>query len=112
LGIVISLLAHLLIPVVLPPQYATSLPFIDLMVSAVLISVPGLLAETYFRTQQNQRQQYQMRIAAAVVGVSAPAVLVIPYGAVGAAAGRLLANLIFSVVGVYVFWREDRELNK
>ncbi len=104
-GFAIALLAHWLIPIVLPPNYASSLGYMDLLIVTVLVGVPGGLAETYFRTEQDERQQYRMRLVAALVGVTAPALLIFRWGAYGAAAGRMLANLVLSAVGVALFIR-------
>jgi O-antigen/teichoic acid export membrane protein len=105
-GVVVALLAHLLIPIVLPPSYASSLGYMDVLIATVLIGTPGGLAELFFRTQQDARRQYLMRAVSAAVGVVAPILLVFRWGAYGAAAGRFLANLVLSMLGVYLFLRE------
>jgi O-antigen/teichoic acid export membrane protein len=106
LGILVALAAHLLVPLILPPSYASSLGYMDILIATVLVGLPGALAEQYFRTQQDQGRQYQMRVLAAAVGVAAPALLILPFGAYGAAAGRLVANLVLSVLGIWLFLRE------
>jgi O-antigen/teichoic acid export membrane protein len=102
-GAALFLAAYWLIPIILPPSYTSSLGVMGLLIAALVVSIPGSLAELYFRMQQDERRQYLLRIASAVVGVLAPAVLVLRWGAYGAASGRLLASLAFSIVGVGLF---------
>lgn len=109
LGLLVALAGHLLIPWLLPPEYAGSLGYMDILIATVVAGLPGWLAEQYFRTRQDQKRQYRMRIAGAVVGVAGPALLILPFGATGAAAGRLVAALALSAVGVWLFFREPNE---
>ncbi len=109
LGLLIAAAGHLLIPRLLPPEYAGSLRYMDILIATVVAGLPGALAEQYFRTRQDQARQYRMRIAAAAAGVAAPALLILPLGATGAAAGRFLASLALSAVGLWLFFREPQE---
>jgi O-antigen/teichoic acid export membrane protein len=108
LGMIVALLAHWLIPLILPPSYARSLGYMDLLIATSVIGVPGAMAEIFFRTQQDERRQYMLRTVAAGVGVLAPLLLVFRWGAYGAATGRLIANLVFSTFGVWLFTRQGR----
>lgn len=101
-----SLLGHWLIPLLLPPAYRSSLQYLDLFSLAMALSIPGGLAEIFFRTQQDERRQYILRAVSTGVGVAAPALLIFFWGAFGAAVGRLLANLAFSLTGVWLFFRD------
>jgi len=106
LGCVVSLLGQWLIPLVLPSSYVSSLGYMYLLIASVVAGTPGSLAETYFRTQQDEKSQYKMRIVSAIVGVVAPFLLVYHWGAYGAATGHLVANITYSSVGVWFFRRE------
>lgn len=108
LGVAIALAGHLLIPRILPPEYASSLGYMDLLIATAVMGIPGLLAEQYFRTQQDQGSLYRMQIVASIAGVAAPALLIIPLGAMGVAGGRLIAGLVFSGLGVIIFLREKQ----
>jgi|GEM_PF-1783338 len=106
IGIVIAFLAQWLIPITLPKSYVSSLGYMNILIGTVLVGVPGGLAETYFRAQQDESNQYKMRLIAAAVGVIAPSLLIIRWAAYGAAYGRLLANLTLSILGIWLFVRE------
>jgi len=106
LGLVISLFAHWLIPIVLPPNYANSLVYIDLLILSFIGLVPGALAEIYFRTIQSEKQQYLLRLTGASVGIVASIALFFPWGAYGVAFGRFLANSTMSALGIWLFVRE------
>lgn len=78
----------------------------DWLITIFVVSIPGFLAETYFRTEQNEKRQYLIRIVAAIVGVAAPTLLVFRWGAYGALAGRLLASIILSLIGIWLFFKD------
>ncbi|HBY09482.1 MAG TPA: hypothetical protein DEH22_17495 [Chloroflexi bacterium] len=103
MGVFISALAHWLIPIILPAEYASSLGYMDILIATAVITIPGGFAELYFRMQQDEKKQYYMRVLSAIVGVIAPALFVIRWGAYGAAAGRLIAGLILSIAGIWLF---------
>jgi O-antigen/teichoic acid export membrane protein len=101
-GLMIIILAHWLIPIVLPPTYANSLGYLNWLVAAAIASIPGGFAEMYFRTEQDERRQYAMRIGASVAGVITPLLLFFILGAYGVVIGRFLAACVLSVLGVYL----------
>ncbi len=102
---VISVLAYFLIPIILPKDYITSLNYMVVLLVATLAGTPGGLVEMYYRTQEDQKSQYWIRGFGAIVGIIFPAILVIKYGAIGAAGGRLVANFLFSLFGLYLFFK-------
>ena len=106
MAIGISLASHLLIPIVLPASYISSLKYIDWLIFAFVFSVPGFMAEIYFRTQQDERHLYMIRGAAAVIGSITPAVLITSIGVNGIAIGRFLSAGMLSVFGLYLFRSE------
>ena len=97
-----------LVPVILPQEYASSLPFISWLLAAFVISIPGFFAETYFRTRQDERSQYLLRGAAAVSGVVLPSLFILFWQAYGVVVGRFVAGLALSVAGVYLFVKDAR----
>jgi Na+-driven multidrug efflux pump len=99
-AMVISLIAHWLLPLVLPPTYANSLPYMDWLLGTFVASVPGFMCEVYFRTQQDEKRQYILRLVSACVGVILPASLVYFGGAYGVVFGRFLASIVLSCVGI------------
>lgn len=111
-GLVLALLARLLIPIFLPPSYAGSFLYIDWLLAAFVVGVPGFLAEMYFRTQQDEKRQYAMRSTAAMVGLILPAALVFRWGAAGVVFGRFLASLTLSLAGVWLALRWHKELSQ
>ncbi len=104
-AIIITVLAYYLIPVILPKNYITSLNYLGVLLVATLAGVPGGLVEMYYRTLEDSKRQYWMRVFGAVMGIIFPMVLVVKYGAFGAAVGRMIANFLFSLFGLSLFFR-------
>ncbi len=105
-SILISLLAHWLVPVLLPPSYAGSLVYMDILFVAILAAMPGNMVEMFFRTEQDERSQYIIRGTSAVWGVVFPVIFLFLFGAIGAAIGRIFANLAFSIIAFIVIKRK------
>jgi O-antigen/teichoic acid export membrane protein len=108
LGLLVALLAHWLVPLVLPAAYASSLVYMDLLIATAVAAVPGSIAEMYFRTQQDEKRQYQLRIFSAIAGSLVLLVFALRWGAYGAAAGRLVSSIILSALGAWLFLRSPR----
>lgn len=104
----VSLASHILIPIVLPPSYISSLKYIDWLIFAFVASVPGFMVEIYFLTQQDERHLYMLRGAAAVAGSVAPAILITTIGVNGIAVGRFLSAGLLSTFGLILFRSEYR----
>lgn len=105
LAIILSIALYWLIPIVLPPSYGGSIGYIIGLLATFTVGVPGFLAEVYFRTEQDERNQYILRGAAATLSVALPILLISPFGAYGVVVGRLLGNIGLSVLGGWLFWR-------
>ncbi len=105
-GLVISLLVFLFIPIILPPSYATSLRYIFLLILAFLAGIPAGISDTYFRTQQDPRPQYFLRLVGAFTGIAASLLLLPKWGASGVAAGRICASVAQSIVGSILFFKK------
>ncbi|MCA9978923.1 MAG: oligosaccharide flippase family protein [Anaerolineales bacterium] len=107
LGIILAIAAHWLIPIFLPPSYASSLGYMNWLIATVLIGLPGGVAEMYFRMAQSEKHQYIMLIVAAVIGIIAPVTILLTtdMGAYGIVAGRFVANFFFSILGLILFIR-------
>jgi O-antigen/teichoic acid export membrane protein len=97
-----------LVPIILPQEYGSSLPFISWLLAAFVVSIPGFFAETYFRTRQDERSQYLLRGAAAVSGVVLPSLFIIFWQAYGVVVGRFVAGLALSVAGIFLFIQDIR----
>jgi O-antigen/teichoic acid export membrane protein len=108
LGLAAALGLWVLVPIILPPEYRTSLPIINWLLATFVISVPGFFAEMYFRTQQDERSQYVLRGVAAVCGIILPLVFILLWGVRGVVVGRFAASLIFSAVGLWLFLRDGK----
>ena len=106
MGLGIAVMAHLLIPIILPPSYANSLGYMDGLIATLIIGIPGGMIEMYFRTEQNEKRQYQMRLISAFFGVLAPLALIHHWKAYGVIGGRIIANLILSIVGGWLFMKD------
>ncbi len=104
LGFAVYALGAWLIPLILPPEYQSSIPFIGWLTAVTLAGTPGGIAEVYFRTVEKQRPQYQMRLVGMVAGLALPAALLIPWGLAGLLGGRLAANILFSIYGIHLAW--------
>lgn len=99
-GILIVILSYWLIPLLLPESYALSIEYIPVLIAAVLVGVPGGISEMFFKMNEDSKSQYKMRVFGAVFGIVAPLIFLSKFGALGVAYGRLIANLLFSVVGI------------
>ena len=110
IGVAVYFAARLLIPLLLPASYAGSIPYVAWVSAAIIAGTPGGIAEMYFRTEQDQRSQYQMRTLGAVVNVAFPLLTLwlTTWGAPGIMAGRVVANLVFSAYGGWLFWVRGR----
>jgi len=95
-----------LVPVILPREYGSSLPFISWLLAAFVVGIPGFFAEMYFRTRQDERSQYLLRVAAAISGVVLPSLFIIFWQAYGVVVGRFVASLVLSATGIFLFIRE------
>ena len=102
-GIVIAGFGFWLIPLVLPPSYTTSLGFIVLLIIAFLSSIPAGMSDTYFRTQQDPKRQYFLRLTGVTIGIIASLLLLPRWGAYGVAAGKILSSLAQSTMGTILF---------
>ena len=105
IGIMIALLGHWLIPILLPAAYTSSLGFMDILIAAFVVGLPGNITELFYRSCQDEKSQYLMRLFAAVIGVSAPIILLLRLGGIGVALGRMAASLVLSIIGIYLFVR-------
>jgi O-antigen/teichoic acid export membrane protein len=103
IGLVISILGVWLIPIILPPSYTTSLRYIFLLILAFLAGIPAGISDTYFRTQQDPRPQYFLRLVGVFTGITTSLLLLPKWGAAGVAAGRICASVAQSIVGSILF---------
>lgn len=102
-GLLLVLASYWFIPLLLPPSYSTSIYFITWLTAITLTGLPGGIAEIYFRTQQDERHQYQMRIFGAITSIIFPLLLLLRWEVDGILIGRLVSNLLFSIFGVWLF---------
>ncbi|MBX3011965.1 MAG: lipopolysaccharide biosynthesis protein [Caldilineaceae bacterium] len=94
------------IPLLLPPTYATSLAVIGWLLIITIVGTPGGIVEWYFRIEQMHQPQYQMRAVGAVASILLPLLLLPNWGLNGVMGGRLLGNLLFSLFGIWQFFRK------
>jgi len=106
----VAILAHWLVPLILPPSYAGSLVYMDLLIIAVLVGVPGGLVELFFRTEQDEKSQYKIRIMGVIWSIIFPPLFLYYWGANGAAVGRILANAAFSISALIVIYWNLRKI--
>ena len=112
IGFAIGVFSHLLVPIIFPPNYITSLFFIDWLIATFIIGIPGFFAEMYFRTLQDERRQYMIRTAAATIGVVFPLVFILLWGAKGAVIGRFLSSLMLSIIGLSLaIWGSNKKIS-
>jgi O-antigen/teichoic acid export membrane protein len=108
MAVMISITGYWLLPIVLPPSYIHSLPYINWLLATFVVSIPGFMSEMYFQTAQNEKRQYALRIVSAIVGVFLPVSLVYSGGAHGVVIGRFLASLVFSLVGIALVFQSHK----
>ena len=104
----VVILAHFFIPIILPSNYVNSIILIDLLSLGFVIGVPGLIVETYFRTEQKAKQQYYLRISAAIINIICPILFITAFGVKGAAIGKILSNAVMSIMGVILLILETK----
>jgi len=63
----------------------------------------------YFRTRQDERSQYLLRVAAAISGVVLPSLFIIFWQAYGVVVGRFVASLVLSALGGFLFLKDREE---
>jgi O-antigen/teichoic acid export membrane protein len=100
--------AQLLVPRLLPPSYADGLPFIQCLLAASALGVPGNYADLSFQLEQNARDQSILRIATGIVQVVASVTLVLTLGAFGGALSRAVGSAAFSTIGIALVVRRRR----
>jgi O-antigen/teichoic acid export membrane protein len=94
-----------LIPLLLPESYQRAIPYIAWLFAAFVLTVPGAMIETYFRTEQDERRQYYLRVIALAPSVLLPFLFLQRWGVNGVLAGRIVASLLFSLIAAgIVLW--------
>lgn len=106
LGLIMGASLWFIIPVILPQDYVSSLPFINWLIATFVIGVPGYFAEMYFRTRQDERTQYLLRGIAAVSGILFPVLFLFFWQVKGVIIGRFVASFVLSALGLLLFWRD------
>jgi O-antigen/teichoic acid export membrane protein len=109
-GAILALAAFWLLPIILPPSYANSILLIFLMIVAFLVSLPANMVETYFRTQQNQRSQYYLRIVGILSSVTFSLLLLPRWGVFGVAGGKVMASIMQSIFASLLFIKDPQKL--
>lgn len=104
MGLLLAMGTTLVVPWLLPPSYASLLPYLYWLLAIFALSVPGYWAEAYFRTEQDNSRQYVMRGAAALLGVIIPLALLPSLGLQAIFWGRAAAALLFSLLGLGLAW--------
>lgn len=95
-----------LTPKLFSNQYLSSIPYIWLLLIAFVSLVPGGFAEIYFRTKEQKKELYIIRIIGAVAGIIFPVIFLLHWQALGVALGKIFANLMYSITGVYLFFKD------
>ncbi len=108
LGLILAIAAHWLIPVLLPATYTSSLGYINWLIVAFIASVPGIFAELYYRSVQDEKRLYWLRGITAFVSVTLSIVLLKPLGVFGVLLARLSSSITLSVIGIFLFWYDGR----
>lgn len=93
-------------PVIFSGKYASSLPFIIVLLAASWVGTIGGSPEIYFRLQENDKALRMIRAVSVLSAIVFPAALISFWGALGVAIGRLLSNAVFSTVGWILFVRD------
>jgi O-antigen/teichoic acid export membrane protein len=106
-GLALAVAIGFLLPIVLPPAYASSLPYINWLIAAMVAMIPGGFAEIYFRMIEREKPQYVMRIIGALGAVLFPVALLynLDIGVYSIVIGRFLAATVFSLAGCWLFIR-------
>ena len=108
----LSIIAYWLVPIVLPPSYTTSLGYINWLLATFVVGIPGFFSTVYFRTEQNEKSLYLLQSISVTFNVILQAILIVPLNAYGVVIGRCLSNVIYSIVGVWLFWYKGLDKNK
>jgi O-antigen/teichoic acid export membrane protein len=109
-GGIMALAVFWLIPIILPASYSNSMSLILLIIIAFLVNIPAAMVETYFRTQQNQKSQYYLRLAGILSGILFSLLLLPRWGVYGIAGGKILSSAVQSIFASLLFSRDHRKL--
>lgn len=90
------------IPLLLPESYQRAIPYIGWLFAAFVLSVPGAMIETYFRTEQDERRQYYLRIVSLVPSLLLPLLMLQWWGVQGVLWGRVVASALFSLIAAAI----------
>jgi O-antigen/teichoic acid export membrane protein len=104
-GGIIAMAAFWLIPILLPAAYSGSILLVWLMCISFIVNIPAAIAETYFRTQQDQKHQYYLRLSGIITGISFSLLLLPKWGVYGVAGGKILSAAAQSMIGSLLFFR-------
>jgi O-antigen/teichoic acid export membrane protein len=101
-GVVAWFAAALLIPLLLPASYSAAIPYIAWLFASFVVSVPGYMIETYFRTEQDERRQYLLRVSTLLPSLLIPFLMLQQWGLQGILWGRVIASVVYTVAAVAV----------
>ncbi|MGL4648703.1 MAG: lipopolysaccharide biosynthesis protein, partial [Caldilineaceae bacterium] len=96
------LAAALAITWLLPASYQAAIPYIPWLLASFVITVPGAMIETYFRTEQDERRQYFLRVSTLAPSVIIPLLMLQAWGVQGILWARVLVSIIFTLTAVAV----------
>jgi O-antigen/teichoic acid export membrane protein len=94
------------VPWLFSAKYSSSLAYIWILLLAFVCSVPGGFFEMYFRVEESERALYWIRLTSATAGILLPPALLMLWGPLGVPTGRAGANLIYSVTGFTLYYRQ------
>lgn len=112
MGILLVAAAFWLIPILLPTTYFPSLRYIPPLTIAFLSGLPAGMTDTYFRTQEDHKSQYLLKITGVIVGVIFSLLLLPRWGAYGVALARIVTTLAQSSVGIGLFLKSRPRVQK
>jgi O-antigen/teichoic acid export membrane protein len=107
-GLALAVAIGFLLPIVLPPAYASSLPYINRLIATIVAMIPGGFAEMYFRLERDEKGQYTLRTLSAIMGILMPVslLLLLDTGAIAVVTGRFCATVGFSIAGIWLVYRK------
>lgn len=105
IGVILALLIHWIVPIVLPSSYINSVKYMNWLIAAFVVSIPGFFAETYLRTEKDEKRLYILRAVAAIPGLILPVLFISSWGVTGVLFGRFLSGIILSISGIILIRR-------
>jgi len=106
--VALATVSAIFMPFIFYGKYASSVPFIIVLLAASWAGTVGGGPQIYFRLKENNKALTLMRSVSVFSAIAFPIAFIQVWGALGIAVGRLLSNIVLSAAGWVLFVRDER----